>query len=115
MARGGEEVDGVVGEVDVDVAGRLGGVEEEGDVVFAGELADGAGGLDGAGDVGGVGEGDEFGVGGDGSADFVGFDQGGLGVDGESCDGAVAGVFEGAEGAEDGVVVDVGANGVGKC
>ena len=63
------------------MAGGLGGVDDEGDVVLAGDAADLAERLEGAGDVAGVGDGDELRVGADRFADVVGIDQAGRRID----------------------------------
>ena len=58
----GEEIDVELFDVDREMAGGLGGVDEKWDAAFVRELSDFFDGLDRAGDVGGVGDGDEAGV-----------------------------------------------------
>jgi len=112
VAGGGEEVDVVGDDIDGNVADGLGGVDDEGNGVFAGDAADFAHRLNSSGDVGGVGDGDELGVAADGPLNVVGIDQAGGGIHPHAGEGDRAAVGEGVKGTEDGVVVEVCADGV---
>ncbi len=81
--------------------------------MLAGDRADLADRLERAGDVAGVGDGDQAGFGADGLADVVGVDQAGPGIDRDARLGDPAQFLHGLQRAEDGVVVDAGADAVG--
>lgn len=110
----GEEVDVHGLDVDGHVADGLGGVDEEWDGHVAADGADVGDGLEGAGDVGAVDDGDDFGVGSDGVSDAIGVDEAGVvvGFDAGVLDGAWELVGEGLDGAEHGVVLHGGDDGV---
>ena len=94
-----EQVDVVALDVDGVVPERLGGVDEQGDIVFACDAADPAQRLDGAGDVGAVGEGDQARAGGDRASDVVGVDEPGGRVAADACLGDAGGLDQVVEGA----------------
>ncbi len=110
----GEEVDVRGLDIDRDVAGGLGGVDEDWNGHVAADLSKGCDGLERAGDVGGVDGGDEARVGRDGVSEGFGVDEACLGVGGDAGEGEAVGEFvgEGVEWSEDGVVLHVGGDGV---
>ena len=114
VSREGEEV-GVHGvDIDGEVADGLGGVDEERDGHVAADGADAVDGLEGAGDIGGVDGGDEACVGLDGGVDGGGVDEAGVRIGRDACEGDELRelVGEGVDGAEDGVVLHIGDDGV---
>ena len=113
VAGDAEEVDHVGLDVERNVADGLSGIDDQRDVVFAGDGGDLAERLEGAGDVGGVGDGDQAGIGADGAADVVGVDQASERVDGDACLSGGTKLLQAMERAEDRVVIDPGADAVG--
>ena len=112
MAGGGQEIDAIGLDVDGEMAGGLGGIDDEGDVVVAGDAADLRDGLDGSRHITDVGDGDQARVGADSSGDFLGIDQASGGIDGDASLLDPAAVGHGIQWAKDGIVIDVGADGV---
>ena len=118
----GEEVDvfegAFGGEVERELAGDLDGVGVEEGSGFVGDGGQFLDGLDDAGLVVGVHDGDEFGVGPEGGFEGRGFDEafGGAGEEGDLnwAEGSDSGFVEGFGGVEDGVVLDVGGDEVGR-
>lgn len=112
MPRSGQEIDAIRLHVDWQMSGGLCDVHDKGNPMALRDLSDFANGLNRAGHIAGMGNGDEPGVGANGAGDVIGINQSGCRVNGHSRLLDQAGVHKSVQRAKDGIVIDLGADGV---